>query len=410
VSTDPTGVYVDEQPPNSAIGPDGRRWYTHPVRTTPDGGPQRYISVTSFLDATTPHDGLPPWYGNLAGDLAMEHLPLLIKAARIEPCAGGIDRCRGCSACAARWLAETGKRESERRTDEGKKFHYAVKMWVAFGGGDFVPEMDPEIKPYFETFRKFAAAHGITAADVILSETTVLNHTHGYAGTLDLAVRIYTSAAPAAAELVAKVTGGWEVDHVDLLVDLKSRERANPAFYIDMGLQVVGYAGAEVIMHPDGTEEPMPALDGAIVLQVRPDGYDYRVVDLGEQESRGFLAHLEAFRFQIEQAAFMGVRSHPLPDEMQGTKAATARVLSANPHRKPPRKTAARKATKKASRSTVPVEPGVAMTVTRGTPVGASQGTIDELRGKHPSPRLAAAVLGAPTSDDGLFAEDEPGF
>jgi hypothetical protein len=105
----------------------------------------------------------------------------------------------------------------------------------------------------------------------------------------------------------------------------------------------------------------------------------------------------------------MGIKSHPLPDEMQGTKAATTRVLNANPHRKPPRKTA-RKTTKKASKNTAPVEPGVAMTVTRGAPVGASQETIDELRGKRPSPRLAAAVLGAAASDDGLFAEDEPGF
>lgn len=325
----PADARPSTEVPNAMETPEGHRWYLHPIRLGDDGLPERFVSTTTAMDAMAA-PGLPMWYGKKAAELAMDQLPRLTAAAMVKPCAGGPNRCRECIACAIRWVAEQGTRESSRRSDEGKATHAAMRLWVTLGcpPGRY-PGMDPEVEPYFRQVVRAFGDLGITAEDVILCEGTILNRRHWYAGTIDLIVRIRASASPAAAELVARVTG-WPAGEIIVIVDLKTREREEAAFYPDMGLQLAGYLHGEVILYPDGSEDPMPALHGAVVLQVRPDGYAIRAADIRPDDYDAFVHHLNAFRWQCERGGrIVGAGSRPLPDEMKGTVAAAERVCAA---------------------------------------------------------------------------------
>jgi hypothetical protein len=305
--------------------PEGHRWYPHPTRKDDRGNPQQLLSVTTALEAMA-KGGLPQYYANLAAAAAMGQLPQLVAASITPPCTDA--QCGQCSACVIKKVADTAKAESRRRTDEGRAVHRAVQQWLQ-ADGMVIPEMDDTIRPYFNTFMLFMEQHGITPADVILSEAIVINDDHDYAGTLDLAIKVRASASWRAAELVARITG-WPHGRITIIIDLKTRERDTAAFYPEMGLQVVGYYNAPVYLLPNGQEMPMPRLDGAAVLQVRPDGYAVQPAMCTEENFQGFLRHLEAFRWQISCGGkIVGVRSFPLPDEMQQTQAAKDRVRKA---------------------------------------------------------------------------------
>jgi hypothetical protein len=275
----------------------------------------------------------------------MDNLPLLLQAAMVEPCGKtGTERCRECITCAARWIGEQGARESARRSDEGRRAHFAIKLWIQFGcRPDFEPEMDDEIRPYFRQFVRFFLDHGLTAQDVIMSEVTVLNRAHGCAGTLDIGVRVRASASWRAAELVAMLTG-WPNGEVTVLVDVKTREKEDDLFTQDMALQLAGYRNAETIMYEDGAEVPMPATDGGVIVQLHPDSYSRRPVDTGPETYAAFLVHLEAVRWQWEEGGKVaGVRRFPLPDELKvngsgdfpTVEAALKRILAEHPDRRP---------------------------------------------------------------------------
>jgi hypothetical protein len=324
-------THQDDAPPNSVQTPDGKRWYTHPTKTDKDGNPYVFTSMSTALQSAA-KPGLTMWYGIEAAKLAMDSLPRMLAAARTDPCEKtGVDRCGECPDCLTLWLAEMGKRESRRRADEGTRLHYAVKIWLSMGARpDFVPEMDPEIKPYFASFVKFFNDFGLTNKDVLLSECTVLNWNIMAAGTLDMAVRIHASRTPKSAELVAKVTGKLPSGILVTIIDVKTRERPDPAFYMDHGLQIVGYARCQTIMREDGTEFEMPDIDAGMVVQVRPDDYDTRAVDISDTQYDGFKAHLAAFTWQCEQGGkIVGANTFPVQDELKldRSKAAAERVL-----------------------------------------------------------------------------------
>lgn len=399
----------DSGPANSVTSYDGKRYYYHPFKLGPDGAAEKFVSVTTGCDAMA-SPGLPYWYGAEAGKLAMDSLPTLLRAARVDPCEGGPNRCRGCIACAARWLGEQGKRESERRSSEGRALHYAVKMWISMGcpvDPKLWPAMDDAIVPYWKTFLQWWRDLGLTAESVLLSEATVLNRAHWFAGTLDMALRVVASATWRAAELVYQVSGRW-AGSVDVIIDLKSREKIDdPRFFPDMGLQLIGYQHGETIMDEGGAETPMPKLDGAAVVQIRPDGYAYRVVDEQPGDFEGFVAHLAAFRWQCERGdRIIGARARPLPDEMQGTEAAAARVLKANPHRMPKkatRKASPRKASRRVAEVADEVEAGT-LTSEDLRPLARAAG--ERLKRQRPAirrpPDLQAHPDALPMRDDGL--------
>jgi hypothetical protein len=121
----------------------------------------------------------------------------------------------------------------------------------------------------------------------VMTEASVFNTTEKYAGTLDAIVHM---------------------NDARYLMDVKSGKGVYP----EVGLQLAAYRYAEFIGLPDGSEEPMPQVDGAVVLHL-PDegGYDLLNIRADRDVFTAFLYAREVFRFceQTSKSIILG----PLP-------------------------------------------------------------------------------------------------
>lgn len=106
----------------------------------------------------------------------------------------------------------------------------------------------------------------------VLAETVVASYTHGYCGTLDT------------------------VEDIDdlgrALVDWKTSK----GVYSNHALQVAAYRHAEVYLDADGNERPMPEIDGAYILHIKPDDYELLPVVSGPEQHADFVRVLETYR------------------------------------------------------------------------------------------------------------------
>jgi len=308
--------------------PGHGRWYLHEGNLV-DGEPERFISVTNITDSLNKM-GLPLWAAQGAVRLALENLPQLIRAMRRRPCTPDPNGrgCGVCPNCVLREMSGWSRRESEKAKQRGSELHEAASWWVLHGHWKI---LDPKIQPYLDSFRQFTEDYGLTPDSWELNEAVVLNREHGYAGTIDGVVNIQGSATWQAAQLVAQIAG-WPNRTLRLAMDTKTREKLDdPRFYPEMALQLKAYMECPTWLdRTDWSEHPMPTLDGAFVVQVRPDGYKVQPAITDEHTWAAFLHYMHAHRWMLERGPrSVGVKSFPLPDEMQGTKAAATRVARA---------------------------------------------------------------------------------
>jgi hypothetical protein len=151
----------------------------------------------------------------------------------------------------------------------GDEVHAAIDAYVKGAGG--TPEFSTSTaSSMYAQWLHFASAHspGITR-----SEFTVWSYEHGYAGTGDLM---------------------WESEGGLWLVDTKTGSGVHP----EVALQTAALARADVILSPDGTEEPMPAVDVLGVIHVRPRSVKLYRIRHGEQAFDAFLACKRIFDFR----------------------------------------------------------------------------------------------------------------
>lgn len=91
-----------------------------------------------------------------------------------------------------------------------------------------------------------------------------------------------------------------EIDGLDgydgtatLLLDHKT----GSGVYPEVALQLAAYRHAQFMEAPDGSEHPVPEVDGGAVLHLRPDGYELVPVVCDEQVFSHFLWFREGFRW-----------------------------------------------------------------------------------------------------------------
>jgi hypothetical protein len=316
---------------------EDRRYYVFGEGDTQE----RFLRVSTALELVGDKDGLQRWGTGLTADAALNELPKLIRATRTQECGNTYKRCQHdhrqqcatcpcqkCYTCVRKWLANRHYAESARRADEGTRVHDVAEWWVLNGGA--VRGYDPDIAVYVEQWLKWAADYGLTPDSWELSEATVINRTHGYAGTLDGIITFRADATRLAAELVAKVLqllmSQVAGKSIRMVVDVKSREKEEARLYEDHALQQAGYRFAEVVRLRDGREFPMPATDGAVIVQVRPDGYLCEPVVADEVTfQEGFLSGLRHAKWHFALGtASVSPRSFKIPKEPG--KASTATV------------------------------------------------------------------------------------
>jgi hypothetical protein len=234
----------------------GKRWY--------DWRGERYWSVTTIIDGGIPKRALINWAANETAAFACDNLQDLVPLLE-----------RGERDAVYDMLKRSPWRKTKKAADLGTALHEAIEAYVL---GKPFPPWDPEVKPRMESFERFLADW---EPEYEMTEASVFNRTERYAGTLD-----------------AIITGG-KLGTRRILNDVKSGK----GVYAETALQMAAYRHAEFIGIPDGSERPMPDIDGAAVLHL-PEAGGYELVDVrADQEVfQAFLYCREVFRW-VEQTA-----------------------------------------------------------------------------------------------------------
>lgn len=304
------------------VEPDGK-FYTHPATG------RQYVRVSTILDMAD-KPALVPWAAGLAATTAFEELPRVVAASRTRACGHTYTKCDhdwqvrcddcacgDCKECVRKALTNRHWVEKQRRADEGTRVHALIKDWVLSGG--IMPDHTDDLAPYVAQFRQFVADYGLTPDSWEMAESTILNHTDGWGGTLDGQVRIPWGRTEAADDLCARL-GKTGQDTV-ITLDGKTREGEGPAIYVDHALQLAAYRRGEVLLLRDGTEHPLPSTDGAAILQLRPDGYTLRPVLADDATYGAFLTLLGFWQWMDEVGEkAVQVRTFPLPEAYQRDK------------------------------------------------------------------------------------------
>lgn len=333
---------------------DDGRWYII------DG--QRLMSVTTAFKAIA-KQALVPWAGMLAAEQAFADLPLLVRASRIRPCERTWNRCqhepaetcercpcRQCRLCVQKWVGDQHARVSSRRADEGVRIHDVAEWWSYHG--EFKAH-DADIASYVKSFGQFVDDYGIEPDDVLLAEALLVHREIGAAGQTDGIIRLHAERSELAAKDISRLRMAagermpWKKAQklkltADVLIDYKSREthldeagevKGGAKFYPENALQLSGYRHFPVIRIKNSDEEvPMPAVDGGMVIQLRPDGYATRLVVCDQATyEHGFLPALRTYQWLTEHGA-ASVSSHTfvLPETVAARERKAAKQAAAS--------------------------------------------------------------------------------
>jgi hypothetical protein len=282
-----TDVPARSVPAGSTAAPDGDSGHFY---TLADG--TELWSVTTITDIVD-KPALRFWAGNLAAEAAMDRLPWLINAYRTRSCGQTklALRCGECRDCAQTWVARRHVAKSDEAKDRGKQVHHIVEQIALMNGAE--PDYDPELAPFVAQYQRFRADY---APRYALSEAVVFNRTHGYAGTLDAHI-VLDGSTRKATKLLERMR---LTAPARLLLDAKTTAKDRSTIYPDWALQLAPYRFAEGWLLPDKTEQPLPPVDGAVVLSLRPNGYTLRPVVADETTFAAFLAATVLWRWYRE--------------------------------------------------------------------------------------------------------------
>ena len=237
-------------------------------------------SVTSIIDAGVPKKALMYWAAKEVAEAAVANHRIvseMVNAVRIlradDKHIKGIVSDPDAVEAAIEWLEKAPWRRKARRASIGTAVHGWIEAHTL--GKPLEPHADPEIAPYQSSWLAFLSDF---KPEFLATEMSVWNRTESYGGTLDWIARI----------------GGCA-----LLGDVKSGKDIYP----DVALQLSAYYRGEFALLKDGSEQPMPHLDGAVALHLRDDG-TYRLipVDVSERVFRAFLMAREVMRWAEEIA------------------------------------------------------------------------------------------------------------
>ncbi len=199
-----------------------------PTHYYEDANGKRIPGVTTILNEGLPKPALINWAANATAEAAVNRWDQLSDM-------GPADRLKILKA--ARY------EDRDAAAKRGTEVH-ALAEKLLLGQEVTVPD---ELRGHVEAYVRFLDDWNPTP---ILTEVTVINYTHGYAGTLDM---------------VADFKAGGVV-----LADIKT---TRSGIYGETALQLAAYRYAEVYIDHDGTEKDMPDIHDTWAIWVRGDGY-----------------------------------------------------------------------------------------------------------------------------------------
>ncbi|MGH7177638.1 MAG: hypothetical protein ACREJC_09680, partial [Tepidisphaeraceae bacterium] len=256
-----------------------------------DEKPEQYWSVTTLIKGGIPSPALTYWAAKATAEFAVANhrqVSAMLDAVRLTKDDMGFLRVTDPDAVqsAIDWLKGSPWRERDRKADLGSAVHAAAEAYVL---GASPPKVPDEAFPYIESFHAFLDDW---KPKYELAEASVYNRTFKYAGTLD----------------AIAVVDGLNVTPTRLILDYKT---TGSGVYPEAALQLSAYRNAEFVGMRDGSEQPMPAVDGAAVVWLKPGGYEFIPVITDDDVFRSFRHCVEVFRWAEEISK--GVIGNALP-------------------------------------------------------------------------------------------------
>lgn len=241
----------------------GSRWYVDPVTAI------KYPGVTSII-AMLPKPFLVWWAARMTAETAVANLPAVTAIAERDE-VGAVD-----------YLRNSHSRYTKLRARIGSEAH---DLFERMARGEFVGRVHPDLEPYRAGFAEFL---DVVRPELVRAEDIAWSDTHQYAGSFDaiLRVQLGEDGKP------DHENGTWHL----LIVDWKTSKSTYP----DVALQMAAYAHAEKIIAPDGTFEPMPEFDGAAVLHITADGWEFKPVRIDREVFDVFLTLRRVFTWDRE--------------------------------------------------------------------------------------------------------------
>jgi hypothetical protein len=226
--------------------------------------------VTSIISMLPKQDFLGPWQAGLAADLAIDSFDYLKDMAARD------------RAGARRYIAGAARRYTEVRSKLGSRAHDVFERLMA---GEHVDYVHSDIVNHVKHFRQFLEA---VNPELVRAEDVAWSYEHKYAGSFDAILRIWVEAGGPTG---VRITPDRSGTPILVMVDYKTSKSTYP----DVALQLAAYRYADVIIDPDGNEEPMPAIDSAAVLHVTDDQWSFKGVRADRQVFDSFLTLRKTF-------------------------------------------------------------------------------------------------------------------
>ena len=217
-----------------------KRWYD-----LHDG--TKLPSVTTILSTALNKPALPGWAAKVVAEEALANLPQIVRMSRTDRDG------------AIKFLKGRPYAQRDAAADAGTKAHALAEAYV-LGQPYEVPDAKSDLGKTLQQFLRFLDdwKPAFEATEAVVANTTI-----GYAGSLDA---------------IARIPG---MGNRLLVIDYKT-SKTGP--YPEWALQTAAYARAEHLWLPDGTKVPMPEVEGAAVLRLRPNFYALHPVEVDLDE------------------------------------------------------------------------------------------------------------------------------
>lgn len=226
---------------------------------------EEFVSVTTIIGGGVPKPALVNWAAKRVAEVAVAKERIW---RQMDDPAEKVD-----------WLKRAPYREKESAALQGSAIHDWAEKRV-LGLPVTVEDLPVEQRPYAESFLQFV--HDMRPVWE-MSEASVYNREHGYAGTLDALLYLELPADVVEALLFAT---GWDFTGLGL-VDYKTNKSG---IFPETALQLAAYRHAEFVGLVDGTEVPMPLVEWCAALHITDRGYQLVPVDADDLAFEYFLA------------------------------------------------------------------------------------------------------------------------
>ncbi|MFF8473870.1 hypothetical protein [Streptomyces sp. NPDC015414] len=232
--------------------------------------------VTSIVGMLPKQDFLGPWQAGMAADLAIDSFDYLRDMANRD------------RAGARRYIAGAARRYTEVRSKLGSRAHDVFERLM---NGEEVDFVHSDIVNHVKHFREFLAA---VNPELVRAEDVAWSYEHDYAGSFDAILRVWVEATDKGPRITPDRSG----TPILVMVDYKTSKST----YTDVALQLAAYRYADVVIDPEGNEEPMPEIDSAAVLHITDTEWSFKGVRADRMVHDYFLTLRKTFRWVREDS------------------------------------------------------------------------------------------------------------